>query len=362
MRGQKRVFIVDFDNTILDIERLKQEVILKFPNKKAFNSEYKKAKISGYFDPELLPPSYRDFFYKAQFKKHLFKNSISNLKELKKLGRVIIFSFGHSEYQKTKIESSGIGDIVGQKNIIVVQDKLKGTEKLIRDLQKEKYSQIVIFDDVAEVLEKAFNTNPQTVTVWIKYGKHKNKVPLTRSAVTFEAGSFHESVEKIKRLVATVTVPDTHLKLPILRGIDKNQTSALITYTQSDKKVSKCTHDIERFKNSKTFGTWQKRGKTIYTLTNAKGKLLGLIWFARKKYGIFPFTFAIRTYPPVRGKGISFKFLKTVYEEFRNKYTNSGLWLAMQPGNIPAEKLYKKFGFKTSSINKNGEVIMTYKH
>lgn len=351
MRGQKRVFVVDFDNTLFDAERFKSHVNPKV---------YKKAKKAGYFNPELLPDKYKNFFYKANFKKYLFPESAKHLRILQKLGRVVIFSFGDRKYQSLKIKETGIESIVSARNVFIVQDKKHGTENLIQKLKKEKFTDFVMFDDVAAILEQAFNMTPGILTVWIRYGKYKNKEPLTRNSVTFEAKSFKEAVGIIQRVVTTVSLPKSHVKFPVVRNIDNSQIAALITYTKRDKDISVCTHDDTRFKNKKTFAAWQKRGKIIYTLINREGKLLGIIWFAKKKYKDFPFTFAIRTYPPARGKGLSYKFLTAAYEDFKTKYKNPKLWLISQKVNIPAASLYKKFGF-VKSEEKGQEIIMTLK-
>lgn len=360
MRGQKRVFVIDFDNTLFDIERLKESIVPKFPNKKVFSKTYKEAKISsGHFNPESLPAEFKDYFLKANFKKYLFPKSIDGIRKLQKIGKVIVFSFGDAFYQSHKIRESGIEKAVGKKNVIVVQNKKEGVEKLIRDLKKERYTDITVIDDVAEVLEKAFEKYPQVINVWIRYGKYKNKMPLMRNSVTFEAQSFDEAVEFSRSLVSTISLPKSHIKFPVLRGITKNQIKDLVGYTGRDKKISVCTHDDGRFKNKKTFASWASRGKIIYALTGRTGKLLGLIWFARKKYKKASFTFAIRTYPPVRGKGLSYKFMKSVVDDFMNSHKNTALWLAMLKGNIPAEHLYKKFGFKAIE-EKKSEIVMSY--
>lgn len=360
MRGQKRVFVIDFDNTLFDIERFKNSLIGKFSSKSSFAKLYKNAKKeSGHFNPKNLPENYKKLFTGANFHKYLFPKSKEGIKELKKIGKVIVFSFGDFDYQTLKIGQSGIEKIAGKKNVLIVQDKKEGVEKLIRGLKKEKYTDITIIDDVSEVLEKAFEKSLSVNTIWIRYGKYKNKLPVMRNSVTFETQNFLESVNFVKRLVTTISLPKTHLKYPVMRGIENGEISDLVSYTGRDKKISICTHDDGRFKNRRTFTAWQKRGKIIYTLVNRTGKLLGLIWFARKKYRSFHYTIAVRTYPPIRGKGLSYKFMKSVTDDFFKNHKNTGIWLSMQKGNIPAEKLYKKFGFKIIEDRK-GEVVMTY--
>lgn len=359
MRGQKRVFVVDFDNTLFDIERFKSHLTGKFRSKSEYIRIYKSAKKFGYFVPEELPETYRNLFLKASFKKFLFPKSVELVRSLKKLGSVLVFSFGDTRFQKLKIKEAGIEKLVGSQNIIITQDKGLDAGKLIQKLGTGKFSEIIMIDDVAQVLEQGYRKLPKIVTVWIRYGRFKNKMPITRNSVTIEVGSLEEAVEIIQRLVGTISPPKSHLKYPVLKGISKAQILDLVSYTGRDKKVSVCTHDDGRFKSVKTFTSWQRRGKTIYTLVGRTGKLLGIVWFAKKKYKNFPFTFAIRLYPPVRGKGLSYKFALAAYEDFRIKYKNPRLWLSMQGTNTAAEKLYKKMGF-VKSEEKGSEVFMTY--
>jgi FMN phosphatase YigB (HAD superfamily)/ribosomal protein S18 acetylase RimI-like enzyme len=351
--------VVDFDNTLFDVERFKSHLTSKFRSKSEYIRIYKSAKKAGYFVPEELPDAYRNLFLKASFKKFLFPKSVELVRNLKKLGTVLVFSFGDKGFQHLKIKETGIEKLVGKSNVIISQDKKLDAGKLIQKLGAGKFSEIVMIDDVAQVLEQGFRKLPKIITVWIRYGRFKNKLPITRNSVTIEVGSLEGAVEIIQRLVGTISLPKSHLKYPVLRGISKGQITDLVSYTGRDKKVSLCTHDDGRFKSVKTFTSWQKRGKIIYTLVGRTGKLLGIIWFAKKKYKNYPFTFAIRLYPPVRGKGLSYKFATEAFEDFKTKYKVRKLWLSRQGANIAAEKLYKKMGFSESE-ERRGEVVMTY--
>ena len=139
------------------------------------------------------------------------------------------------------------------------------------------------------------------------------------------------------------------------KGISEGQIRQLVKITKSDSSAKKYTHDPERFKNLTTFRKWQ-RGKTIYTLGDKKGNLLGIVWFSRKKNPLapnYPFTFAIRVYPPLRGKGYALKFMKEAFTDFKPK----SVWLTTHIENLPAINLYKKFGFK--ELNKElNELVM----
>jgi hypothetical protein len=152
-------------------------------------------------------------------------------------------------------------------------------------------------DDLTEALKKS----SQAITVWVRSGKFKDKLPLIRSAIVYEAKSISDAKDYQKRFIASFSVPKTHIKLSVLKGITNSQIFQLLSYTRGDKKIRKQTHDFDHFKTKKTFLAWKKRGKTIYTLINRNGKLLGIIWFHK---GVR----SIRIYPPGRGKNIVKKF------------------------------------------------------
>ena len=212
----------------------------------------------------------------------------------------------------------------------------------------------------ANNLVEALRKSSQIVTVWVRTGKFKDRLPLIRSAITYETKSAVDAKDYVKRFVAAFCPPKSHIKLSILRGISKNQITQLLSYTKRDNQIKKYTHDSERFKNTKTFTTWKKRKKTIYTLIGRKGKLLGIIWFSEKHFKNYKNTLAIRLYPPARGKGGSKKFLGLVYKDFRKRHKNSNLWLRTFKENSIATRLYHDFGFRTVSRDKkNNEEIMT---
>ena len=215
----------------------------------------------------------------------------------------------------------------------------------------------------ANNLVEALRKSSQIVTVWVRTGKFKDRLPLIRSAITYETKSAVDAKDYVKRFVAAFCPPKSHIKLSILRGISKNQITQLLSYTKRDFQIKQYTHDSERFKNTKTFAAWKRRKKTIYTLISRKGKLLGIIWFSRKHFKNYKNTLAIRLYPPVRGMGLSKKFLGEVYTDFRKRHKNSRLWLRTSKDNPRALKLYHDFGFRTILRDKkNNEEIMVFKN
>jgi ribosomal protein S18 acetylase RimI-like enzyme len=221
---------------------------------------------------------------------------------------------------------------------------------------------IFLINTRADNLTKALKNSPQAVTVWIRSGKYKDKMPIIRSAIVYEAKSKADATDYTKRFISILTIPKTHTKLSVLKEISVGEIRQLLSYTREDKLVRTQTHDFDRFKSKKTFSTWKARGKTIYTLISRNGKLLGIVWFSRKQFKNYRFTFAIRVYQPARGKKISGKFLETTYLDFKTTHKKPGLWLKTGKNNIRALKLYRRFGFKHIEETTKGEILMILKN
>lgn len=218
---------------------------------------------------------------------------------------------------------------------------------------------VFVTDTSAEKLVNLFRKNPNIITIWKKTSKKKNKEPVLKSAICFEAKSNIEALYFSKNFVNTISPFKSHDKYSILKGITKDQIKQLITYTKSDPEIKKFTRDKERFKNVRSFTAWKSRHKTIYVLVNRKGRLLGIIWFARQKYQKYPYTVAIRIYKSARGKKLSLKFMQHAYNDFRINHKKLKVWLRTDGKNIRAIKLYKKFGFKKFTKEMlSGDLIM----
>ena len=355
-----RAYIIDIDNTLIDTEGIRSHWKNHFKSK--FSAAYNISKKDGILDIETLAKNLStdpNFFYNTPFKKYLFKNSISALSKLKKKGRVVILSLGDKIYQSLKIKNSGIEKMVGKNKVFIVQNKNLGINKILAKLKKDGVTEFVMVDDVAANFERAIKVFPKMINVWIRYGKHKNKFPLIKNVVTQEVDNIDEASEYLTRLVAIIKIPNTGIKLSILKGLSKEQSKQLLAITKIDRKITRFTHDLERFKNIKSLSTWKSRGKTIYTLTDKNSRLRGIVWFSKKPYKKCKYTFAIRIYKPIRGKGVAKKFMKAVFEDFLSK-NKIGIWLKTDEDNKIAMNLYSSFGFKNEEISDNKSNLMTY--
>ena len=151
----------------------------------------------------------------------------------------------------------------------------------------------------------------------------------------------------------------------IAEKLAEKQIEQLIEFSNSDPEILANTRDAERFKDRKGFDVWISKPKKIFVLTNDDQDLLGIIWFPKstlaldKRYGI---GFAIRIYPPARGKGLSRSFTNEAIErlkqtDFYKNIPNKGIFLDSLIQNKKAHSLYEKLGFKEIG-EKDGRIVM----
>lgn len=168
--------IIDFDDTILNTYKMMQEFIKSF-KKAGFSSEefkeiYKKSKEKkGEFDQKTVIGLFSKLrpFDKRQVAKELaeileraeefvysdFHKFVDNFpkKEL------ILLSFGSTDYQKIKIENSGVRKYF-DKVYITNKDKVYNIEKIYRKYAGDR---IVFIDDKAEEIDKVKEKFPGVI-------------------------------------------------------------------------------------------------------------------------------------------------------------------------------------------------------
>lgn len=360
MRLKGRVFLVDIDGTLVNASKIKSYWRKFIGNN--FDQEYQNSKKKlGHLEIRHLSKSLHvdeGFFYQTPFSKFLYTGALAFLKKLKKLGKVIIFTQGDLIYQKYKFQNSGIAKITGKDNYIVTKDKIKKLQKIALNLIT-KYSFVTLIDNRLDVLEEANKLNSNIITVWVKHGNSDSKDLAKASQVNLLINNLSRSTELISKFIKTLPQEELNCKLSVIKGINQNYLRQLVDLTNRDSKIKKNTHDIERFSKASLLRTWLKRKREIYILTNAQQRLMGIIWFTKKKYQNSNWTFAIRLYSPARGKGLALKFMKIVFDDFDSK-NNTDIWLSTDAKNTDAQKLYSKFGFLKQEIIDN-KVFMTRK-
>lgn len=389
MREPKRVYLIDFDNTLFDTDALKRSISENFKKRfgdknlslfwKTYAESVKALKyvdikeISKDLHKRFEDGSIEDFenlFLKAEFKKFVFKHSDKLIKTLKGGGKVILYSLGDAHYQPTKIKRSGIEKLIGKDNVIILKNKKTALGGVILKFKVSGYNQIIMVDDRADFLEKAKRIDPSCVTVWFRFGKYKNILPKDKISIDYETDSSENLIHYLKNFVGTLSQRNIKENISILREISKPQIEQLIHSTGKDKLIKKFTHDRERFSSFKAFISWKKRGKKIYVMVGHRNKLLGIIWFSSKaapasvskllKTSNCGHTFAIRNYPPARRKGLSSKFMHIVFGDF-GVSNEKGVWLSTAKDNVPANKLYTNYGFKKIGDLKENRIFYTFR-
>lgn len=164
-------------------------------------------------------------------------------------------------------------------------------------------------------------------------------------------------------------------EIDVREGLTPPQIEQLIAYSNSDFQVRRYTSDPKRFADKDEFEKWRKKGRSIYALTDEEGLLDGIIWLgeeplpsrkfttqvALEKYGI---TFAIRIYGEARGKHLALLFMHEAIGRYKkgDQYqgiNNKGIWLETYADNIPALRVYERFGFeKVTEPDGRGRILM----
>ena len=186
-----KLFLVDVDGTLFNTQKLREtnrqrfaeqfgenkaprlwEIFDKVREEKGF-PDIKEIAAKAAFELKLKnAKSIENFFIESDFKNYLFPGALALLKRLEKEGKVLIYSQGDMFFQLIKIKKSGIEEVVGAENVIIREDKTKYLPQLKLDLQKEKFDEIVIIDNLPSFLESAGRVFPQAKLVLAQEGKY----------------------------------------------------------------------------------------------------------------------------------------------------------------------------------------------
>lgn len=388
MKSKKRVFLIDFDNTLFNTERLKvsidKRLVKKFGQEnteilwKIYATSSKELGYVNIKDISLKATKklkinstkeIEDIFLKAKFDKFLFKHTPAIIDLLKKKGKVILYSLGDTIYQPLKIKGSGAENLIGKKNIIVAENKIDKISSIILELKSKGFEEIFLIDDRSDFLEKAKEVDPNTTTIWFKYGKYKEVLPKNNLSIDYEAKSAESLHNYLLNFIGKITQNSMQDNISILKDISKSQISQIVSFTKKDNQIKKFTRDRERFYSYKSFISWKRRDKQIYTLCGNNENILGIIWFSGtkppktikenlSKYSSV-FTFAIRLYRPARHKGLAAKFMDETFRDFLQNHKRA-IWLSTTKDNQPAVSLYERFGFEKIKEAKDGQIYYLY--
>ena len=163
--------------------------------------------------------------------------------------------------------------------------------------------------------------------------------------------------------------------LVVYRGISEPQIGQLVVYSGSDPEVVRFTSDSERFQDRDAYERWLKKGRTVYTLSNGEGNLLGLIWYGAEPIpqrefivslnpDLYGFTSARRTYAEARGKGLAAPFSQICQVDFTSlsaylQRPSPHFWVENSADNIPAMKLADVLGYRVvTKPDQNNKVLL----
>lgn len=126
-----------------------------------FDAHIQKLKSHIDFDDQGLLQALPGVFRKAS--EYLFPDSIDFVKFLKENGcEITILSFGDNEFQREKIEGSGIADYVDR---VFITQASKG--QFFEDQHFEQGEKVYFFDDRVHFLEDAKKRAPAIITVLV---------------------------------------------------------------------------------------------------------------------------------------------------------------------------------------------------
>lgn len=381
---QKKAYLVDLDNTLINTDKLNhdiEETILK-----QYGTQITSGQIQQIYEkirttagvikiPEIAKElasllgiassdDIENIFTHMPFNNYLFPESINLLQQLNSRGTVYIVSQGDELFQRTKIKNTDISKIIDQTNILISKDKPLFLSTFIPDLIKQNYHGIYVIDDKLELLQAAKKLSGIVETVWVKYGKYA-EIDSRDSLVDLSVNSLADVLtyladEKVGSIL------DQNQEYLIKFGLNKNLIKQIIEYAHTDTEVQKNTADLNRFKDQIAFNNWLPiRKRFFYTLADHKDTLMALLWIDEKTHSNlnnYPLTFAIRMYPPVRGKGLAQEFVEKAFAHFKktgfySKLAKKGIWLTTSTNNIAGQKLYQNLKFKPVSESK-GQVLM----
>jgi len=197
MNNSQNLFLVDVDNTLIDVEKIKkliQDELLKMSGGNLTPETYLKiyrevGQEKGFVDIKEIAKRLSqklnlsdsnqilDKFINISFKEFLLPGAIKLLTLLKENGKVVIYSQGDQFYQLLKINKSGIEEVVGFDSVKISQNKIGDLENIIKSYQNEGFLNIIIIDDKVSILERAKEIDPKVKGIWICFGNHKDILP-----------------------------------------------------------------------------------------------------------------------------------------------------------------------------------------
>jgi len=126
----------------------------------------------------------------------IYKEVISVLENLSEFTELGIISKGESEFQKNKLEKTGMTKFFKEENVYIFEDKEANLTKII---DKYKNYKIFLVDDRLETLHSAKKHLEQVFTIWIKRGWFaENQKPIPDFKSDAEVDNLSEVVKIVQ--------------------------------------------------------------------------------------------------------------------------------------------------------------------
>lgn len=125
----------------------------------------------------------------------LYEEVTRTLDSLNSFVTLGIFSKGENQFQKTKLEKTGLLKFFNKENIYIFKDK---NANLTQVVNKYRDSKVFLVDDRLEILYFAKNNAKQIFTVWVKRGRY---VESQKPIAGFTPDAKVENLEEVVRIV-----------------------------------------------------------------------------------------------------------------------------------------------------------------
>lgn len=202
--GQKTVFLIDVDNTLINNDQVKKEIKSALVDVLGKNEaehfwqhhdsfrQYQKyvdfPKIIRYYCAEkhkdTCELTFTKIFKNIEFQRTLYPDALKVLENLRKLGKVYLFTEGDSTYQKEKIIKSGLSSIVD--GVFLFEQKIRHLPEIMK--QFKDYT-VVFIDDRAKYLSIEKSKFPKVITLNVKQGHYAKEDQNNYSGVDFTVDS-----------------------------------------------------------------------------------------------------------------------------------------------------------------------------
>jgi RimJ/RimL family protein N-acetyltransferase len=167
-------------------------------------------------------------------------------------------------------------------------------------------------------------------------------------------------------------------RFTITAGLDRGMVEQLAAHSTSDSDIDlqNNTSDRHRFGEG-SYEQWYVNDRMPFALVEqSSGALAAIVWYGPKPVGVKPFsnsnivkplaagswaTFAYRSYPPFRGKGLMKDFVKYAQLIYGQHFPQMKLWGGIMADNAPSLGLAQSLGFRISeelSDRQNGWLVV----